>query len=65
MSKTLVAYTSKNRKYWEGVYGKENTLFLNISRSSIDDLQGMRFEKVVFEEDVTEDMIETISKFKI
>lgn len=61
--KTLIVYGNNNRKYWENVYGKEGNLFFNTHKTTIDTLQGMRFDNIIFEEGSTEQDKEILNKY--
>ena len=52
MKSRLVMYQTGTKENMQIKYGKEDTVFLNISRRPISDIQGMRFSTVIVEEDV-------------
>ena len=53
MKSRLVMYQTGTRKDMEIKHGKEDTVFLNVSRSPMSTIQGMRFSTVIVEEDVS------------
>jgi len=53
MKSRLVVYEKGTRADMEERYGKEDTMFLNISRRDMSEIQGMRFSTIIVEEDIT------------